>query len=352
MAQLKNSGNPPNTLRAAKRIRTNRSLIPVTTLVSRLGLRYRPKHFDINSFIPVTYVLVKELSVDKEFQRWIIENFINETDEFDGALARPLSVFLRPNGEYSIVDGQHEVVLAILLTTLGPELPMPCQVVEHPSTHTVQQCIDDESVMFKKLNRNRTNISTTDMLRANIGRNDEVALKTENDLIEMGVNIEKIGDPEGPEVHGFKKLLDAHTAYGLAPVRKSIHLYRRLQKDKRFSKWNKITKPLKGSIIGGLAATYHLLDGQALGEASKRYALNDYLENYLGNESMEGAGSISHNTAGSLQFVLIARRIVDGCNRLITNRIIKKENGDILKNVIGDDTLGNAGLGDPSKRFN
>tara|TARA_B110000977_G_scaffold140757_1_gene178677 strand:+ start:955 stop:2043 length:1089 start_codon:yes stop_codon:yes gene_type:complete len=361
MTQLKNSGNPPNTIRGAMKTRASRlkeptqTLVALTDVANGLGLKPKKDFFDTHTFIPLTYIPAKELYVDGEFQRFVIKSFIKSTKKFEGALARPLLVFRRPktkefpNGRCSVGDGQHTVILAILLTTQGSDLSVPCQVIEHPSDYDTQQCIDDESHFFEKLNRNRSNVSTIDLLRANIARKDVASLDTQDILIDMGVHVEMIGDPEGPEVRGYKKLMDAHDSYGLASIRRSIQLYQRLQENKQFPKWNEVDKPLNGGIIGGLAATYYLMEGQFLGEASKKHALGTYLENYLGNIPLKGKGSINENTAGAVQSTLIARRIVNGCNGLILNKIITKKNGDVLHNVIGEDVMSNAGLGDPSK---
>jgi hypothetical protein len=357
MSALKNSGNPPNTIRAAINRRTaltlhtsSSTLVPITALASSLGLSPSRKLFDMDTFIPVTMIPAKKLFADKEFQRLVIISFIKGAKFFDGILARPLFVFLRPTGEYSVGDGQHTAILAVLYTTQGGELPLPCQVIEHPKDFSEQDCIDEEAVYFVKLNKNRRSVGKVDQLRANIALKLIDALEIQDALVDMGVHVEGLGDIFGPEVVGYDKLMEAHNTYGLSCVRKSIHLYQKLQKDKRFSKWNSIDKPLNGGLLGGLSAVFHLVDGEHLGAAEKKHALNDYLDNFLGNEPIAGKDSITSKTAGVVQPILIARKIVDGCNFCIKNNVITKRNGTFFSiDGIGDDVMSNAGLGDPSK---
>tara|TARA_Y100001951_G_C11254207_1_gene248365 strand:- start:71 stop:1099 length:1029 start_codon:yes stop_codon:yes gene_type:complete len=341
MSVLVNSGNPLNATLPP-------SLVSITNLALDLGLSPKKKLFDVDTYIPITYIPANKLFVDKEFQRLVIMSFIKGAKEFDGTMARPLYVFLRPNGEYAVADGQHTTILGILYTTQGGELPLPCQVIEHPKNFTEQQCIDVEAVKFGKLNKNRRNVTKIDQLRANIALKDETALEILEALVDMGVHVENLGDSDGPEVFGYDKLMEAHKTYGLSCVRKSIHLYRKIQKDNRF-KWNGIDKPLNGGLIGGLSAVFYLMDGQFIGGAAKKDALNDYLENFLGNTTIKGKGSLTENTAGVVQAILIARKIVESCNVLIKNKVITKRNGDLLQVEIGEDAKSNAGLGDPSK---
>ena len=117
-----------------------------------------------------------------------------------------------------------------------------------------------------------------------------------------------------------------------------------LNTNKKYESW-KDDKKLKGSLILGFSAVYYLLD-RFLGNGDKSYALNTYLKKYLGNTS---PSELESKTAGNLQDVLIARRVIDKCNTLIENKLLKKENGDLFKNKVGEEILEKASLGDPSK---
>lgn len=331
------------------------SLVPIAEIAYNLGLKPNTKNFDAKTgYIPVTLVSAKKLFTEKEFQRLIITSFVKGAKEFNGHLARPLFVFLRPSGKYSIADGQHTSILAILYTKQGIDVELPCQVIEHPKDFSEEECIKAEAIYFKKLNKNRRNVGKVDQLRANIALQNAEALIIEDKINDMGVHIEGIGDSTGPEVFGYDKLMEAHEKYELTSVRKAIILYQKIQRDARFC-WNDIDKPLNGGLIGGISAVYYLMDNQFLGGGDKLFALNEYLENHLGYTPIkapkkgQGSAGLIDNTGGTVQSILIARKIVSTCNILIRHRSLKKKNGENLLVEIGDDAMKNAGLDDPTK---
>tara|TARA_B100000902_G_C27273119_1_gene897378 strand:- start:129 stop:1121 length:993 start_codon:yes stop_codon:yes gene_type:complete len=323
------------------------NLVPLTELAVDLGFTPKKKDFDPKSYIPIELLPVKKLFTDPEFQRLLNENMIRSAGEYDPDLVRPLYVFLRPNGKYSTADGQHEGVIGILYTTQGGELLVPCQVRKHPKDFTLQQCLDVEANFFKKLNFNRTNVGVIQRLRADIALKNDDALKIQDDLNDMGVSIEGIGDPDGVPTTGYSKLMDAHQDYGLGAVTKAIDLYQKHQQDPEAPNWNGVEKPLVGGLIGGLAALYHLLP--FLGNGDKNYALNYYLENNLRKDKPLGKKSLMSDIGGDLQSVLFARRVVSSCNTLVRQGYITKKNGKPLQVDIEETIMTKAGLGDPSK---
>jgi len=323
------------------------NLVPLTELAVDLGFTPKKKDFDLDRYIPIKLIPVKKLFTDPEFQRLLNGNMIRSAGEYDPDLVRPLYVFLRPNGKYSTADGQHEGVISILYTTQGGDVLVPCQVREHSKDFTLQQCLDVEANFFKKLNFNRTNVGVIQRLRADIALKDDDALEIQDQLNDMGVSIEGIGDPDGVPVNGYKKLMDAHKKYGLASVTKAIKLYKSHQQDPEAPKWNDVGKPLVGGLIGGLAALYHLLP--FLGNGDKNYALNYYLENNLRKDKPLGKKSLMSDIGGDLQSVLFARRVVSSCNTLVSQGYITKKNGKPLQVDIEETSMSNAGLGDPSK---
>ena len=323
------------------------NLVPLTQLAADLGFTPKKKNFDPKSYIPIELLPVKKLFTDPEFQRLLNENMIRSAGEYDPDLVRPLYVFLRPNGKYSTADGQHEGVIGILYTTQGGELLVPCQVRKHRKDFTLQQCLDVEANFFKKLNFNRTNVGVIQRLRADIALKNDDALKIQDDLNDMGVSIEGIGDPDGVPVNGYSKLMDAHRDYGLGSITKAIALYQKHQQDTEAPNWNNVEKPLVGGLIGGLAALYHLLP--FLGSGDKNYALNYYLENNLRKDKPLGKKSLMSDIGGDLQSVLFARRVVSSCNTLVRQGYITKKNGKPLQVDIEETILTKAGLGDPSK---
>lgn len=320
------------------------NLVPLIQIADNLGFKPTKNKFDPKDYIPITLLKVKELYSDKDFQRLLNISMIRKAKHFDPYLCRPLYVFKRPNGKYSVVDGQHTGTIGYLYCDEGGDMYLPCQVREHDSDATLEECVVQEANFFKQLNFRRRNVGKVEKLRADIAIGDDEALKIEEKLIDMGVNVEMIGDPDGLPVYGYDKLMEAHKKYHLGNVRKAIALYDELNQDKRVSKWDP-DKELNGGLIGGLSAVYYLIDTE-LGGGDKAFAISVYLNNFLKNSTPK---SLIEGTAGVSQSVLIARRIVDQCNTLVVNGVIKKRNGETLKQIIGEELLAKAGLGDPSK---
>ena len=320
------------------------NLVLITSIADKLGFKPDKSEFDVEKYIPVTFLKVKELHCDSSFQRLINRAMIKKAKGFDPNLCRPLYVFKRPNGKYSVVDGQHTTTIGYLYTDDSGDLVVPCQVREHDSNLTEEECVIQEANFFKLLNFRRRNVGKVEKLRADIAIGDDEALKIEEKLISMGVNVELIGDPDGLPVYGYDKLMEAHKKYKLSNVRKAIQLYDQLNQDKKAPKWDK-DKDLNGGLIGGIAAIYYLIDTE-LGAGDKAYGLIIYLEKFLQNSTPK---SLTDKTAGVSQSVLIARRIVDKFNALVENSIIKKRNNEPLQQTIGEKTLSEAGLADPSK---
>ena len=321
------------------------SLTPLTTLAAELGVRPTAQDFDESEFIEITYLRLEKLYTDVDYQRLIDLPFINSAKKFDPKLFRPVIVFKRPNGKHTVGDGQHESILGILYTKKGGKTRVPCQVHVHPSYYTIEQCVAAEAKFFEVINKRRNNVNQLSQLRAGISYGDPTSLATEDKIRDMGVHLQKIGNPEGPEVHGLSKLINAHSVYGVSNVIKAIRLYQQIQNDTNFPKWNDSGQPLQGSLISGLAAVYFLKERE-LGEGDKDYALSCYLKEYLGTVTTK---ELCLNTAGVNQAILIARRIVTACNGLIQARVLKKRNGDTLMHHIAEDMMSNAGLKDPSK---
>ena len=103
---------------------------------------------------------------------------------------------------------------------------------------------------------------------------------------------------------------------------------------------------IDGSMIGGLAAVFNLID--ALGNGKKADGLQFYLKNNFANVSK---AKWTENTRGNSD-VLIARKIVKKYNDLVEQNLLlsnqRDENGELKvidAAVIGEDMLSNNKLG-------
>lgn len=331
----------------------NDGLISLSDLALSLSFSPKKELFDDSNenggYIPIELIALDELHCDPEFQRLLNRAMITKAKRFDRDLVRPLYIFKRPNGKYSVADGQHESVIGFLYTVQAGKLKIPAQVRVHPPHFTLEECLAVEANFFKMLNFRRRNVGKVDKLRADIAIGDQHALNIEQKIIEMNVNIDGIGAPNGHKVRGYDKIMEAHQKYGVTNVHRAISKYTELQHDATFPRWNDIEKPLNGALIGGLAGVYFMLNGGGdLGFADKNYALKRYMDKYLGKLKPTGDASILDGTPGVAQDVLIARRIVSKCNALMESDVITKQDGEFFTVTIGEDVLKSCGMEDPS----
>ena len=328
------------------------NLVPLTELAAKLGFTPKKESFDEESYIELKLIDAELLYSDADFQRLINQGMIRQARMFDQNLVRPLYVFERPNGKYSVADGQHQGIIGILYTQQGGKLKLPCQVRRHPKDYNLEQCLAEEANFFKKLNFRRRNVGKVDKLRADISIGDEHAQEIEGKLQDMGIHIEMIGDPKGVAVHGYDKIMEAHEKYKVPNVQRAIKKYQQLQNDPTAPKWNDTDKPLNAGLLGGMAAIYAMLNGKGdLGFGDRNYALQYYMDFFLKKVRPIGKQSLMDLTGGVKQDVLIARRIVQKCNAFMEADFITKRDGTPFKQdtSIGEGILESSGLGDPGK---
>lgn len=321
---------------------SNDGLVSLLDLANSLGIAGLRTNVNKEDFPPVEWIKLKDLFVDQKYQRLLNESMIKNAGIFNPKLFRPLLVYRRPDGKLAIVDGQHEGCIGVIYTKNPEETEVLVQVLDHDSNATVAECVEEEAQLFKEVNINRTNVSAVAQLRSDIAAGVKDALEIQDTLIELGVHIEKIGDPNGLPVKGYAKLMEAVHTYELGPVKEAIEYYNKLlTSTKSQSKWKtKKSVSLQGSMIGGLSAVIYLKNSLNKGTA-RRTGLVNFIESELIANKLTPK-QLSDKTAGNAQFVLIARRFIDEyCSALAY--------GAIEGATIGEDTLSNYGLGDPSK---
>ena len=277
-------------------------------LVQR-GVSGTRERFTRKSFLKVEYIPLKKLKVDSKYQRLINTNFVKKAKKFKPKLVKPLSVFLRPDGDYVVVDGQHTCMLAATYVEDPSDFEMQCQVQVHPRHFTIEQCLEAEAKYFKDFNSSRTNMSAVALLRADLAQGKEYAQLAEQNFKRLGVHVELIGaDDDGANgVIGYRGLKDAISKYGVLYTGRAIDFYKKQNANTAFPYWNK----LDGSMILGLTALFHFLDIK--GVAQKGDDLTEYMVNYLCKKTVK---EITLKTAGILQDILIVERILDWYNTL------------------------------------
>ena len=321
------------------------NLIPIGSLVpTHLTKHIKKQSVKETDYIQTKMLLVKDMMIVEDYQRLVSEPFLKGIDKYDPTLARPLFVFKRPNGQYVIVDGQHTAIAALMYC--GDDAIVQAQIIEHPIDRSTKECKQVEADKFGQLNERRRQTSQVDKLRVDIELGDEAALNIEQKLKDLRVRLENLGDKNGDEISGYSRLKQSWEKHkSVILVEKAIATYKKLRNDVKFSSWNN-SKPMRGSIVFGLTSIHNLIDNH-LGNGDKRYALETYLEENLGNTP---PSDIERNTHGNTQNVIIARKIITECNTLMKHGHLKKRDGEKFDNItIGDEILQQAGLSDPSK---
>ena len=295
--------NPLNVVRSALQ-----TAIQLANKLVQRGISGIRKRFSRKSFIPVQFIKLEDLKIDSKYQRLINTNFIKNAKEFRPTLVKPLSVFLRPDGDYVVVDGQHTCVLAATYVEDPSEFELPCQVQEHPSEFTLEECLEAEAKYFSDFNSTRTNMSSVALLRADLAQGKKYAVRIDENFKKLEVHVELIGAEDDGEnsVKGYRGLKDAISKYGLTYTGRAIQFYKRQNSQSKFKGW----KRLDGSMILGLTAVFHLLDN-VKGIDQKATDLTDYMVQHLCKKS---GNEITHKTAGMLQDILLVERVLDWYN--------------------------------------
>ena len=295
--------NPLNAVRSALQ-----TAIQLANKLVQRGVSGIRKRFSRKNFIKVEFIKLKDLKIDSKYQRLLNTNFIKNAGEFIPTLVKPLSVFLRPNGDYVVVDGQHTCVIAATYVEDPSEFELPCQVQVHPSDRTLEECLEAEAKYFKDFNSSRTNMTSVALLRADLAQGKKYAQRIEENFTKLKVHVELIGaeDDGTNSVVGYRGLKDAIGKYGLTYTDRAIEFYKRQNANASFKGWKK----LDGSMILGLTALFHLLDN-VKGIDQKADDLTDYMITHLCKKSVK---EITNKTAGIIQDILIVERILDWYN--------------------------------------
>ena len=291
------------------------------------SIHIHPTDDNIDKRIYFAFVRASKLLISSAYQRYICTTTIKKAKQFNYLLCQTLVIAMRPDGSLVIIDGQHKGIMAILS---GEELDLPCQIYKHDVNATLSQCIKIEAQLFEDLNTSRKNTSTLDKVRAGLSYNDEDAVAFQDNFVSIGVQAEGIGYDEGVEVQGWAKANESIGRWKIPNTRKAVDFLRPIYE----SKWH--LDYVDGSMVGGLAATFNLID--ACGSGDKAKGLRTYLKF---NFSAISRADWTKNTRGQSD-VLIARKIVSDYNNDVSK-------GNIEGARIGDEILDNNGLKDPTK---
>ena len=290
------------------------------------SIHIHPTNDNIDKKIYFAFIRASKLLISSAYQRYICISTIKKAKQFNYLLCQTLVIALRPDGSYVIIDGQHKAIMA---TLSGEDLDLPCQIFKHDVNSTLAQCIKIEAQLFEDLNTSRKNTSKLDKVRAGLSYGDDKAKEFRDNFISVGIQAEGIGDDEGIEVNGWAKAEESITRWKIPNTKKAVNFLRPIYENK----WH--LKYVDGSMIGGLAAIFNLID--ACGSGAKADGLRTYLKT---NFSAISRADWTKSTRGQSD-VLIARKVVSDYNNDVSK-------GNIEGAKIGDDILNNNGLKDPT----
>ena len=291
------------------------------------SIHIHPEDDNIDRKIYFAFVRASKLLISSAYQRYICVSTIKKAKQFNYLLCQTLVIAMRPDGNYVIIDGQHKAIMAFLS---GEDLDLPCQIYKHDLNSSLKQCIKIEAQLFEDLNTSRKNTSTLDKVRAGLSYGDEDSVEFQDKFISVGIQAEGIGYDEGVEVNGWAKAVESIGKWKIPNTRKAVDFLRPIYE----TKWN--LEYVDGSMIGGLAATFNLIEACGSGDKSK--GLRSYLKS---NFSAISRADWTKNTRGQSD-ILIARKIVSDYNNDVSK-------GNIEGARIGDDNLDNNGLKEPTK---
>ena len=281
---------------------------------------------NIDKKIYSAFVRASKLLISASYQRYICTTTIKKAKQFNYLLCQTLVIAMRPDGSLVIIDGQHKAIMAFLS---GEDLDLPCQIYKHDISATLAQCIEFEARLFQDLNTSRKNTSTLDKVRAGLSFGDEDSVEFQDNFVSIGVQAEGIGYDEGVEVNGWAKAVESIGKWKIPNTRKAVDFLRPIYENQ----WH--LEYVDGSMVGGLAATFSLVE--ACGSGDKAKGLRTYLKDYFSNVSRS---KWTENTRGQSD-VLIARKIVNKYNDLQEQNLIKGAK-------IGEELLANNKLKDPA----
>ena len=290
------------------------------------SIHIHPTNDSIDKKIYFAFVRASKLLVSSSYQRYICVSTIKKAKQFNYLLCQTLVVALRPDGSYVIIDGQHKGIMSVLS---GEDLDLPCQIFKHDINASLSQCIKIEAQLFEDLNNSRKNTSTLDKVRAGLSYGDDKSKEFQDNFVSIGVQAEGIGYEDGIEVNGWAKATESISKWKIPNTKRAVDFLRPIYENK----WN--LEYVDGSMVGGLAATFSLIE--ACGSGDKAKGLKTYIKTYFSNVSRS---KWTENTRGQSD-VLIARKIVTKYNDLLDQGIIEGAN-------IGEDLLTNNRLKNPA----
>lgn len=249
----------------------------------------------------------------------------NQYKQFHRGFCVAVIVAKRPNGDCVVVDGQHKVLMAIWSEQVTK---IPCMVLDHESTSTIEQCEEIEAELFHALNAKRKNPNYVDKMRAGYVFKLPEAVEYNNNLSACGLYVENLGDIEGHQLNGEFQWRQAIKKYELQIVIKAVNFAKQFDKT-----WNK--NEVRGDIVYGLSALLNFLEDGKKELNGRVDKVINFMVRYVPTRKHK---ELSEGISGSKTDILIARRII---------QLYKNDSSTSPTNSITEETLSKYGLSNP-----
>ena len=299
---------------------STQTLVSVQQTIINMNLDGRPqlsKDEVEKLWTPREFIPLKELSIDKEYQRMLNTMFLKKTKSFKPDLFSDLIVAIRPNGNKVIVDGQHSAALAMIFIAGNGDVEVPCKVpdsLRHPAGRSIEDCIKAEAEYFDKFNYLRNNPTALARLRAGIASKADTALWWQQQMITCNVKFEDVGAVDGETVKGLAKFKTSVSKYGVDTTSRSVsilignqNLWEKSTKDPNDKAWK---KPMLGGLILGVTATLDFLDyseREGLCDKTQKESFLEFLNNNL---YLTSPTALTDKTSGVIMDFLILDKII------------------------------------------
>jgi hypothetical protein len=313
------------------------TLVSIKDVSAPINLGKNQERGSQGKYADIRDIPVGMINIAKIYQRHVYESAIKKHlngEPFNKALARPVVVYCRPEsagGDIVAIDGQHTCVMAYLLN--GANFPIRVEMHYHTEGLTVEECQKIEAKHFNHLNTHRKNLTAIEILKSGILFGDEDAIRTEQQLINVNLNIQGVGDTGmyGYPVNNITRFKWAHKQYDAKDLQDASKFL--VDVDKKY--WKK--GYIQDSFFAGAAALFKLrnyLNGGLKGQGLEQWLLEHF-------HSIKEA-TWKKNTGGSKGHIYFARKVIEYYNQDIDRGIV-----DGAK--IGEAILEKVGLGNPDK---
>lgn len=258
-------------------------------------------------------------AIPASIQRKVSGNAIISYKQFDPQLATVVVVSVRPEnlgGAIVDIDGQHTGLMGIYS---GEDPELDTLELHHDSNASIEEVMEQEALLFKKLNTERKNPSKLDVIRVDIFLGKEEAVRFETVLKACGIQIDGLGDPEG-DILSTKtgsriiKTVEQYGEHYSGCIVAACNLIRQHWADPTTGKVN----DMRDDLIHGLTTFLAMIKyaGKVKGCASngldeKKDFVTAWLKTDMGSTSMR---KYYHNSGGGNTHFKIAHTILNEYN--------------------------------------